>query len=70
LLIDDWCLAKVESEIRSGQSPIERRPLEPDTVSTVEGRNSHPMTVPSFSPERFLFGGRRQAERGTALDFK
>ena len=24
------------------------RPLEPDTVSTVEGRNSHPMTVPSF----------------------
>jgi hypothetical protein len=25
-----------------------QRPLEPDTVNTVEGRNSHPLTVPSF----------------------
>lgn len=30
------------------------RPLEPDTVSTVEGRNSHLLTVPSLPPERFL----------------
>ncbi len=49
--IDDWRLAKVESAIRIQQSPIHnpRRPLEPDTVSTVEGRNSHLMTVPSLS---------------------
>ena len=52
----DWRLAKVESTIGNWQSPM-RRPLEPDTVSTVEGRNSHPMTVPSFLPERFYFGG-------------
>jgi phosphomethylpyrimidine synthase len=33
---------------RQSQIGNVRRPLEPDTVNTVEGRNSHPLTVPSF----------------------
>ncbi len=42
-------LSHIENRIRFGGVLIEigtesppRRPLEPDTVSTVEGRNSHP----------------------------
>ena len=46
-----------QSQISNQKSKIQR-PLEPDTVSTVEGRNSHLMTVPSFEPkvERFYLG--------------
>jgi phosphomethylpyrimidine synthase len=50
---------------------MSQRPLEPDTVNTVEGRNSHTLTVPSFclGGAVFVFGVRWQAKRDTALDY-
>ena len=45
----DFGLLKADLDFYSAiGNPQSGRPLEPDTVSTVEGRNSHPLTVPSL----------------------